>query len=72
MKGNYEEAENLFREVLNKDPENSAALDNLIELLIKTGKLEEAKLEIEKFREKDPKDWQILYRVQELRNKQRN
>jgi len=66
---NFDTAENILREVLKRDPENSAARDNLIELLIRIGKVEEAEKEISEFRRKDPKDWQILYRVQELRNK---
>lgn len=67
--GNYEEAERILREVLEIDADNSAARDNLIELLIKIGKVEEAEREIYRFIEKDPKDWQILYRIQELKKK---
>ncbi len=66
---NFDTAEKILREVLKRDPENNAARDNLIELLIRIGKIEEAEKEISEFRRKDPKDWQILYRVQELKNK---
>ncbi|MFN3698803.1 MAG: tetratricopeptide repeat protein [Dictyoglomus sp.] len=69
--GNYNEAEKILREVLRRDSDNSAARDNLIELLIKIGNLEEAEKEINNFREKDPKDWQIYYRLQELKNKKK-
>lgn len=69
--GNYEISERILREVLRRDPDNSAARDNLIELLIKVGKIEEAEEKIFEFRKKDPKDWQILYRVQELRNRKK-
>jgi len=60
-----------LRKVLELDADNSAARDNLIELLIKVGKVEEAEKEINKFMEKDPKDWQIFYRVQELKKRKK-
>ncbi|HOJ93489.1 MAG TPA: tetratricopeptide repeat protein [Dictyoglomaceae bacterium] len=71
LSGNYEKAEKLLKEVLKRDPDNSAAQDNLIELLIKIGRVDSAREEIEKFMEKDPKDWQIFYRLRELKSKEK-
>jgi tetratricopeptide (TPR) repeat protein len=67
--GNYEKAEGLLKKVLELDSGNTAARDNLIELLLKEGKLKEAEEEIKKFRDIDPYDWKIYERIQQLREK---
>lgn len=69
LSGDLEGAEILLKKVLELDSGNTAARDNLIEVFIKKGKLKEAEEEIKKFRSFDPKDWQILQRIQQLREK---
>lgn len=69
VSGNLERAELLLKRVLELDSGNTAARDNLIEVFIKEGKLKEAEEEIQKFRNFDPKDWQIFQRIQQLREK---
>lgn len=69
ISGNLENAEILLKKVLEMDSGNTAAIDNLIEVLIKKGKLREAEEEINRFRTFDPRDWQIFRRIQQLREK---